>query len=103
MSRFAFISRHKPTEKQVAIATLGNIQLIHVGDRDAFTVDTFELAHYDGAIVVHPAMAMRLSRVLPAIGVFANINRAPIGQPPQFDTDALHLYYHRTGEEVTFH
>ena len=95
----AFISRHAPTEGQIALAAAQRIALHHIGDADAFTVSpsfVYEAADrlsvsFDGAIVVHPAAAMRLCSEL-MIGVFENANRAPVGEKPQFEAKALHVY-----------
>lgn len=59
----AFISRHEPTPRQIELA----------------------------AAVVHPAAALRLAPDF-FVGVFQNANRAPVGQPPQFEAVALHVF-----------
>jgi len=92
MKNFAFISRHEPTQSQRDIAARCGITLHHVGDRDGFTVRCQEFGAYDGIIVVHPAMALRLLTPINHVGVFANANRAAIGEPPRFEATALHLY-----------
>jgi len=46
---------------------------------------------FEGAVVVHPAAALRLARCF-IIGVFENANRAPAGEKPQFEAKALHLF-----------
>lgn len=92
--KFAFISRHTPTDGQLQIAKEYGIDLTHIGDRDAFSVGVStvdEAGAFDGVIVVHPAAAMRLARTF-LIGVFENANRAPAGEPPQFEAKALHVY-----------
>jgi hypothetical protein len=92
--KFAFISRHTPTDGQLQIAKEYGIDLIHIGDRDAFSVDvsTIDAAGaFDGVIVVHPSAAMRLAGSF-LIGVFENANRAPEGERPQFEAKALHIY-----------
>lgn len=91
MKKFAFISRHTPTDSQISIAAEKGIELVSVGDRDAFTVSPNEFKEFDGAVVVHPAMAMRLCSHM-CIGVFNNVNRAPVGEKPQFEATELHLY-----------
>lgn len=96
MKKYAFISRHTPTQGQIDLATAQGIDLVHVGDADAFTVtpewvyDHSEEPFY-GVVVVHPAAALRLAPFYP-VGVFENANRAEPGQPPQFEASALHLY-----------
>lgn len=92
--KFAFISRHTPTDGQLQIAKEYGIELVHIGDRDAFSVavsDIYEAGAFDGVVVVHPAAAMRLAGSF-LIGVFENANRAPAGERPQFEAKALHIY-----------
>jgi hypothetical protein len=92
--KFAFISRHLPTEGQVKLAKEKGIELVHVGDMDAFTVTqqkVSQMGDFYGVIVVHPAAALRLVRNY-QIGVFENANRAPEGEIPQFEAKALHVY-----------
>lgn len=91
--KFAFISRHVPTQTQIDLAAQKGIELVHVGDRDAFSVSRQEFRGlYDGAIVVHPVMALRLLSEVFDIGVFNNVNRAPVGEKPQFETTDLVLF-----------
>jgi len=92
MKNFAFISRHEPTQSQHDIARQRGVALHHVGDRDGFTVRWQEFAAYDGVVVVHPAMASRLLTPINHVGVFANANRAAVGEPPRFEVTALHVY-----------
>lgn len=89
--KFAFISRHTPTQDQVLMAQDKGIELVHVGDRDAFTVNPQEFQDFEGVVVVHPAMAMRLCKLF-KIGVFENGNRAAEGEKPQFYPKELHIY-----------
>ncbi|MFA7168853.1 MAG: hypothetical protein WC096_08130 [Sphaerochaetaceae bacterium] len=92
--RFAFISRHTPTHEQISLAEQQGIELIHVGDADAFTVSpswVYERGAFEGVVVVHPAAAMRLSSSF-MVGVFENANRAPEGAPPQFEAKSLHIF-----------
>lgn len=99
MQKFAFISRHEPTENQIAMAADHGIELIHVGDGDAFSMSPSFVVEagkrldvtFEGAVVVHPAAALRLARCF-IIGVFENANRAPAGEKPQFEAKALHLF-----------
>jgi len=93
MKNFAFISRHEPTASQHSIAAQHNIILHPVGDRDGFTVKSDEFAPYDGVIVAHAAMALRLLTPINYVGIFNNVNRAGIGEPPRFEATELHLYY----------
>lgn len=97
MKRFAFISRHSITECQQALAADQEIELIPVGDTDAFTVTPqWVRSHgeFEGVVIVHPAAAMRLSAEF-IIGVFENSNRAPEGERPKFEAKALCVFDHR--------
>lgn len=92
--RFAFISRHTMTAQQISLAAEQGITLIHVGDADAFSVSpsfVYEHGAFEGVVVVHPAMALRLAGEF-AVGVFENANRAPEGDKPQFEAKSLHIY-----------
>lgn len=92
--RFAFISRHLPTDGQVALAKAQGIELAHVGDADAFTVTTgfvYDHGAFDGVVVVHPAAALRLAPTF-LVGVFENANRAPVGEKPQFEAVSLQVF-----------
>ena len=94
MKKFAFISRHIVNVEQEAIAKRLGIELCPIGDMDAFTVqpgDVRSHGEFEGVIVVHPAMAMRLCRHY-MIGVFENAKRAPEGEKPSFKAIALHVY-----------
>ena len=97
---FAFISRHKPTPEQHALAEAEGIRLVEVGDMDAFTVSAEEVCtalmeHGPlwecGAIVVHPAAALRLIRHMD-VGIFKNENRAAEGERPTFHATKLEVY-----------
>lgn len=61
MKRFAFVSRHVPTYAQIEVAKRKGVELVHVGDRDAWNTDwlSFERDGYHGIIVVHPWSALR--------------------------------------------
>jgi hypothetical protein len=92
--KFAFISRHTPTPEQQALAADQGIELVSIGDADAFTVTpsfVYDAGPFEGVVVVHPAAAMRLCQEF-VIGVFENANRAEPGQPPQFVAKALHVF-----------
>lgn len=95
--RFVFISRHQPTDDQIRLADERDIELIHVGDTDGFTVtgDWVQAStnlQIDGAVVVHAAAAVRLLIEGYTVGIFENANRAEVGQPPEFKAVALHIY-----------
>jgi len=92
--KFAFISRHNPTDSQIALANEQDIELVRIGDHDAFTVSpgaVYDAGPFEGVVVVHPAAALRLASEF-IVGVFENANRAPVGERPQFEAQALHLY-----------
>lgn len=98
MKNFAFISRHTPTQGQTDLANTHNINLIPVGDMDAFSVicsdlEQFEPADgvFDGVFVVHPAAALRLQHVY-EVGIFENSMRPNEGAAPTFEAKALHLF-----------
>ena len=93
MKKFAFISRHVPTSDQVAIAAAIGIELVHVGDRDAFAFSVSDAEklreEFAGVVCVHPLIAMHCLLADLNVGVFENINRAEVGQPPQFKASRL--------------
>lgn len=94
MKRFGFISRHQPTPEQHDLAARLDIELVTVGDHDAFTVQPYDFDSagvLDGVIVVHPAAALRLAPFY-EIGVFENAARAAEGERPTFCAVGLHLY-----------
>lgn len=92
MKKFAFISRHTPTPEQIELADRLNIELVTVGDKDAFSLSGEQWDGMDGACVVHPAAALRLIREGFDILVYENANRAPEGEKPQFYASAAHLF-----------
>jgi hypothetical protein len=96
--KFAFITRHQPTQAQIDLAAEQGIELECVGDADAFDTASYpDVSGYDGVIVVHPMLALRMIRSVGysqkerLIGVFENANRAPEGERPQFEAKALHI------------
>lgn len=94
--RFAFVSRHKPTKRQHELASEKGIELIPIGDRDAFSVipsmlDGHKDGPFDGVVVVHPAAALRLANDF-LVGVFKNANRAPVGEKPTFEAVELWIF-----------
>lgn len=92
MKKFAFISRHVPTDDQAKLAAQQDVELIHVGDCDAFTVTSVGLEKYEGVVVVHPAAALRLFHEFP-VGVFENALRAKEGEAAKFEAVAFHIYH----------
>jgi hypothetical protein len=91
MKKFAFISRHVPTQKQQELAAEKDIDLIAVGDVDAFTITPGMYMAFDGVVVVHPAAALRLCAYFP-VGVFENGSRPVEGGASSFVAVALHIY-----------
>ena len=92
MKKFAFVSRHVPTDGQVKLAAEKDVELVYVGDIDAFTITSIGLEKFEGVVVVHPAAALRLFHEFP-IGVFENALRAKEGAPLQFEAVAFHIYH----------
>lgn len=93
-SLYAFISRHQPTNEQLAMAQEQGIVLEWIGDMDAFSVtaaDIHDKGAYVGVVVVHPAAALRLAPSF-IVGVFENGMRSEEGKPPSFYPVALHQY-----------
>lgn len=92
--QFAFITRHNPTPEQQALAAEQGIELIAIGDADAFTVTpgfVYEQGDFEGVVVVHPAAALRLCSEF-VVGVFENATRSGEGEKPGFFAKALHVY-----------
>ena len=99
MKKFLFISRHEPSQKQRELAVDQRVQLIHVGDLDAFADDLEkqiaaldEKYEADGVVAVHPLIALMAARMSLPCGCFRNVNRAPVGEKPQFDTDLFVVF-----------
>lgn len=106
--KFAFVSRHVPTQEQNDMARSHGIELHHVGDVDAFTGSveksledycwkqtseegrTMFPSDFVGLVVVHPALALRYINEF-SIGVFENENRAAVGEKPQFFPKSLFI------------
>lgn len=100
MERFAFISRHAPTPDQIRVAGEQGIEVIHVGDTDAFGPgdpilppgvrwgDTPK-TDYQGIIAVHPLIAVRSYALGKKIGSFQNISRPGVDGKPQFTCGRL--------------
>ncbi len=89
--KYAFISRHQPTDQQISLAADQQIKLVPVGDANAFSLTpewVKERGDFDGVVVVHPAAALRLSRHL-SVGVFENGERGVTNKPLFKD---LHIY-----------
>ena len=90
MERFALISRHSPTADQIRVAGEQNIELIHVGDVDAFgpgdpiVPQGVDLSGFQGAVAVHPLVAVRAFARGLKVGSFQNISRPGPDGKPQF-------------------
>lgn len=94
MKKFAFISRHEPTDEQHKLAAKDGIELTHIGDTDAFSVGVEfvdEAGSFDGVVVVHPAAALRLCSQF-EVGIFENGSRPGENDKPQFFAKSLHLF-----------
>lgn len=90
---FIFVSRHQPTVEQLQLAEANGHTLTHVGDVDAFdrpaVVHLLRQHHqYHGIVAVHPlVVAIAAQKGWNYFGFFRNVNRAPVGEKPQFATD----------------
>lgn len=94
MMKFAFISRHELTDKQHEMAQEQNVELVAIGDADAFSITPEFVADkgiFDGVVVVHPATAMNLAKRY-KIGVFENRLRVEEGMPVIFQEKAFHIF-----------
>jgi hypothetical protein len=92
---YAFISRHVPTTEQAELAAEKGIELVVVGDMDAFSVTPSDVAskgEFAGVVVVHPAAALRLNGAY-SVGVFENGQRSQEGGKPTFFAKALHIFH----------
>ena len=100
--KFAFISRHEITDRQQSMAAEQDVEIIPIGDVDAFEVtpDLVKAAgEFDGVVVVHPAAAMRLASTY-KIGVFENRLRVKSGLPVIFEEKSFHIYDLKTKTNV---
>lgn len=111
MKRLGFISRHTPTADQVRLASEQGYTLVQLTDVDAFSpmsqwssvVKQAIGSDYEGFIVVHPALAIRLLAAGKVVGVFENAQRAAEGGKPTFEAKALHIFtFDRIGEGIRF-
>jgi len=92
MKRMAFISRHKPTAEQEALARQKGYELVHLGDRDGFSADFSDLESYDAVSVVHAAAALRVLPYCQIVGIWENGRRPGPDGKPEFYPVALHVY-----------
>ena len=90
MDKFAFVSRHAPTKEQIALANQAEIELVHVGDRDAFgTIPETSDPQYQGIVGVHPMTIIQALKNGKMVGVFENISRPGLDGKPQFTVGRL--------------
>lgn len=97
--RYGFISRHNPTPEQIDLALAIGIDLIPVGDLDAFAddlsaqIETIDSAHnMDGIVCVHPLIALVANNLSLPVGIFRNATRPGIDGKPQFFADKLVIW-----------
>ena len=94
MKNFLFCSRHAITQEQRVLAKKAGITLHQGLDLDAFSPNyalikaVCNQGLFEGVIVVHPALALKLCSAY-RIGVFENANRAAEGAPPSFQAIGL--------------
>ena len=97
MKNFLFCSRHAITQEQKEIAAEAGITLHQGLDLDAFSPNyalikaVCNQGLFEGVIVVHPALALKLCSVY-RVGVFENANRAAEGSPPSFQAISLEIF-----------
>lgn len=92
--KFAFISRHQPTQEQIDLAKEKNIELVPIGDFDGFTVTYKDISNhgdFDGVICAHAAMALRLINYY-FIGIYENGQRPDINGNMTFKAIDLIFY-----------
>ena len=99
MDKFLFISRHEPSADQIRLAAEQGIELVFAGDLDAFAPNLGHMiAELDaklipgmefaaGVVAVHPLICIKAAQMSMKVGSFRNINRAPVGEKPMFETD----------------
>ena len=97
MKEYLFCSRHAITQEQIVLAEKAGITLHQGMDLDAFAPNhdlikaVCNQGQFDGVVVVHPALALKLSTAY-KIGVFENANRAAEGAPPSFQAVGLEIF-----------
>ena len=97
MKNFLFCSRHVFTDAQAQLAEKAGITLHQGVDLDAFAPNhelikaVCRQGQYEGVIVVHPALALKLCTAY-RVGVFENANRAAEGAPPSFQAVGLEIF-----------
>lgn len=90
VEKFAFVSRHEVAADQIELATKQGIELIPVGDRDAFEfydpAQEFLRAGFTGVVVVHPLAALVAYQLGLKVGIFNNVYRGTLGEKSKFET-----------------
>jgi hypothetical protein len=105
MEKFAFVSRHAPTPDQIRVAAEMNIELVGVGDVDAFGVSEkdgiagflprlLDTQDIEGVICVHALIALRAYKAGFPVGVFQNISRPGPDGKPVFSCGRLEVVHH---------
>jgi hypothetical protein len=110
MKRLIFISRHAPTQEQIALAEKLGYHIIHVGDVDAFAPDlltqvreTVETHKADALSTVHPNILATQAiggwghKAVP-VWIFKNDTRPVEGGKPQFVCGGVTIWHPQTGE-----
>ena len=97
MKNFLFCSRHVFTDAQAQLAEKAGITLHQGVDLDAFAPNhelikaVCKQGQFEGVVVVHPALALKLSTAY-QVGIFENANRAAEGAPPSFQAVGLEIF-----------
>lgn len=92
MKKFAFIGRHEMTAEQKALAEKAGIEMVPIGDIDAFSGEMPNCADYDGIICAHAALACRAIYAHIEVGVFENSQRPGTDGKPSFFAKSLTVY-----------
>ena len=103
MKTLLFISRHRATPSQRALAAAQEYSLLESEDLDAFApladlnrrMDAIKADGHFGVVVVHPVIALVAHLAGLAVGVFQNANRAAVGETPRFEAVSLLVFPQR--------
>lgn len=107
MRKLIFISRHTPTLEQEQLARKAGYEIKHIGDIDAFNdslvAQELHLNKSEGVAVcaVHPLITTKATVWGMATASFRNVNRAPVGEKPDFRTDMLKVITPHYGYSTT--
>ena len=76
------------------MAARREVEIVAVGDKDAFTGDfeALKAEGFAGVVVVHPAAAMRASAAGLSVGVFENGSRPVEGGKPAFFAKSFWIF-----------